>query len=100
MMAWAPRVKKAERRKRSETKPAWSKLYNDRRWKEASRRHRADSPLCVECLKHGATVAAEAVDHIRPHRGNLETFWDAENWQSLCGKCHAAKSAGERTGGG
>lgn len=31
---------------------------------------------------------ATVVDHIKPHRGNQKLFWDKENWQSLCTKCH------------
>jgi 5-methylcytosine-specific restriction protein A len=39
-------------------------------------------------------VAAEVVDHVTPHRGNRETFWNQENWQSLCKQCHDQKTRG------
>lgn len=36
----------------------------------------------------GRVVMASVVDHIKPHRGNLELFLDADNLQSLCKRCH------------
>lgn len=37
------------------------------------------------------------VDHIIPHRGDKERFWDRANWQALCGTCHnSAKQKAER----
>ncbi len=58
-------------------------------------------PLCAECKRNGLVVAGYAVDHIIPHRGDMEIFWDQDNWQTLCRSCHARKSASERkaTGG-
>ena len=38
-----------------------------------------------------ATVA----DHIIPHKGNLELFWDEGNLQALCKSCHDRKTAKE-----
>ncbi len=38
----------------------------------------------------GRTVAAELVDHIVPHRGDMELFWDEDNWQSSCNWHHNA----------
>lgn len=32
----------------------------------------------------GKKVAAVAVDHIVPHRGDSKLFWDRSNWQPLC----------------
>ncbi len=70
------------------------KLYG-RRWHEASLRYRAENPLCVMCRDEGRTVAAECVDHVTPHRGNVELFWDQSNWMALCFRHHNAKSAKE-----
>jgi 5-methylcytosine-specific restriction protein A len=73
---------------------------NDRgytyRWHKASRRYLRIHPLCVECLKENRTTAATVVDHIIPHRGSLEFFWDESNWQSLCDYHHNQKTARER----
>jgi 5-methylcytosine-specific restriction protein A len=52
--------------------------------------------LCEHCAKAGRIEAAYAVDHIRPHRGDLTLFWDHANHQSLCESCHNAKSVRER----
>lgn len=32
------------------------------------------------------------VDHIIPHRGNMDLFWYEENWQPLCKRCHDKKT--------
>ena len=32
------------------------------------------------------------VDHIIPHRGDPELFWDRSNWQALCKNCHDRKT--------
>ena len=37
-------------------------------------------------------MAANVVDHIKPHRGDSALFWNTENWQSLCDKCHNSKT--------
>ena len=42
---------------------------------------------------------ATVVDHIRPHKGNRELFWDRTNWQSLCKQCHDRKTLTEDMGG-
>jgi 5-methylcytosine-specific restriction protein A len=45
-------------------------------------------------------VAATVVDHIVPHKGDKVKFWDSSNWQSLCKRCHDAKTATEDGGFG
>lgn len=50
--------------------------------------HLARHPLCAECQ-----AAATIVDHVTPHRGDPNLFWDAANWQSLCKRCHDRKTA-------
>ena len=35
------------------------------------------------------------VDHIIPHRGDEKLFWDQENWQGLCKRCHDQKTRRE-----
>jgi 5-methylcytosine-specific restriction protein A len=32
------------------------------------------------------------VDHIDPHRGNPARFWNPQNLQALCHRCHSAKT--------
>lgn len=69
-----------------------SKPY-DRNWRKARLWHLREHPLCVECSKAGLVVAATVVDHVIPHRGDERLFWLETNWQSLCGGCHASKTA-------
>lgn len=44
--------------------------------------------------------AVYAVDHIIPHKGDPELFWDQDNWQSLCKPHHDRKTATEDGGFG
>lgn len=52
-------------------------------------------PLCAECERQGRVAPATVVDHIIPHKGNYDLFWDMSNWQSLCKPCHDRKTARE-----
>ena len=74
------------------------------RWKQASKLFLKRYPLCgmrpnkvapvmSRCREQGMTTPARQVDHVRPHRGNQQLFWDrVNNWQSLCGSCGSRKS--------
>lgn len=64
----------------------------DARWRRESEEYKRRNPLCVECQAEGVTTAVFAVDHIIPHRGNTELFWDKSNWQSLCERHHNQKT--------
>lgn len=33
-------------------------------------------PWCVRCKEKGRLVPATVVDHIKPHRGDPDLFWD------------------------
>jgi 5-methylcytosine-specific restriction enzyme A len=68
----------------------WHYLYNTRRWREISRQFLKEHPICCRC---GAP--AQIADHIRPHRGDEELFYDPDNLQPLCWKCHSAKTLAE-----
>jgi 5-methylcytosine-specific restriction protein A len=61
-------------------------------WDAFARHWLAVHPLCAECQRHGRLTPAECVDHIQPHRGDMEVFWRAGNHQSLCRACHTAKT--------
>jgi 5-methylcytosine-specific restriction protein A len=61
-------------------------------WQRASKVFLSENRWCVECERQGRLNAADCVDHIKPHRGDMEVFWDATNWQPLCNDCHAAKT--------
>jgi len=51
------------------------------------------------CTKQGRVTAATDVDHIEPHKGDEQKFWNQDNWQSLCGPHHDKdKRQEERSG--
>ena len=63
-----------------------------RPWRRARLRFLAAHPECVDC---GSVMDLE-VDHIVPHEGDAERFWDEANWAVRCSSCHAAKSMRDR----
>lgn len=63
------------------------------RWQQARIDHLRQHPLCAHCLLDGVTALATVVDHIVPHRGDLNLFWQKDNWQSLCARHHQIKTA-------
>lgn len=76
---------------------AYQRGYN-RRWQKAREIFLSHHPLCAQCQKEGRITPARVVDHIIPHRGNDQLFWDESNWQSLCDytspyNCHGKKIA-------
>jgi 5-methylcytosine-specific restriction protein A len=50
------------------------------------------NPLCVQCEWIGHIVPATVVDHIIPHKRDMNLFWDRNNWESLCKTCHDKKT--------
>ena len=78
--------------------------YNHK-WRKARETFLRREPLCVFCKAKGLVVAATVVDHVIPHRGDTNLFWDSSNWQSLCKPCHdkhkqRMELAADREGGG
>lgn len=67
-------------------------LYDTAAWKRARVEHLALEPLCRHCKALGRVKPAHHVDHMIPHGGNEESFFDENNWQSLCRECHAFKT--------
>lgn len=63
-----------------------------KRWQRESKVFLRSHPLCEECKKNGRFVQATVVDHIVPHRGDMNLFWDRANWQALCKPCHDRKT--------
>lgn len=81
-------------------RPCAFKRGYTKRWQRASKAYLREHPLCVVCDRTGRVECATVVDHIVPHRGDDELFWDRSNWQAMCESCHNRKSRGERMGGG
>jgi len=72
----------------------------DNRWLKAAAVFKKENPLCVICEKEGVYTPVYCVDHIVPHKGDMELFWDKSNWQSCCKTCHDRKTAKEDGGFG
>jgi 5-methylcytosine-specific restriction protein A len=79
---------------RSDRASAGKRGYTSR-WQKASKAYLRKHPLCAACLKEGRITKAAVVDHIVPHRGNRQLFWDESNWQPLCKHCHDVKTMTE-----
>lgn len=65
------------------------------KWSKAAKQYLKEHPLCRRCGEQGVTKAAEVVDHVIPHKGDMGLFWDRSNWQALCSTCHNIKTAKE-----
>lgn len=81
---------------------ASTRLY-DRRWQAASKAFLRLHPLCQcpECQEGRIRVtSASVVDHITPHKGDIDLFWNESNWQAMNKNCHDKKTATEDGGFG
>ena len=59
-------------------------------WQQAAKAFLAmpENRLCA-C---GCGRAADMVDHIKPHRGDMRLFWDRTNWQPMASSpCHSSR---------
>lgn len=72
--------------------------YKSQEWQRKRRYQLNKYPLCNYHLQKGETVAATVADHVTPHRGNKELFFNGE-LQSLCKSCHDSIKQGEETRG-
>jgi hypothetical protein len=51
------------------------------------------------CSTQGKVTIANVVDHVNPHRGDMEKFWNGP-FQSLCERCHNSHKQRQENGGG
>ena len=89
--------------KAKDQRPTAARRGYGSRWQKTSAARLKAHPVCVgyPAGVHGErVVAAECTDHIKAHKGDMELFWDPENWQSLCIECNSRKSATEEGGWG
>jgi 5-methylcytosine-specific restriction protein A len=72
------------------------------RWERARAHFLFDHPFCECELHNGMATAplATVVDHVQPHRGDMDLFWNTDNWQALSKHCHSVKTAREDGGYG
>jgi len=91
-------------------------LYKKADWYKRLRpQHLEREPVCRSCARRGITndgslTSAGArqmnprrrflvVDHMIPHRGDLNLFYDPGNLQTLCPDCHDRNKQREETRG-
>jgi 5-methylcytosine-specific restriction protein A len=74
---------------------AYHKLYGLMSWKDLRSSFLNSNPLCVECQRLGIVKVASIVDHVIPHKGETELFFDEKNLQSLCKLHHDRKTYAE-----
>ncbi|ALC92070.1 HNH endonuclease [Bacillus sp. FJAT-18017] len=72
----------------------------DSRWRKTRLGYLKKYPLCVHCQQEEKHIPATVVDHIIPHKGDKQLFWDKNNWQPLCKRHHDIKTAKEDGGFG
>ena len=80
------------RNNRTEEGHKRKRLYNTTAWRVARKGFIGVNPLCVACKAEGQYRLSNVVDHITPHRGDESIFWDEDNWQALCKRCHDIKT--------
>jgi hypothetical protein len=77
--------------KRRDEQP-WRRWYKTSAWQRRRLAQLTAEPLCAICLKEGRVTAATVADHVTPHRGNADLFWNGP-LQSLCDeapwRCHS-----------
>ena len=91
----ARRIRRTIQPERRES-AAWHALYNSDRWRMMRAAQLLREPFCRECAAVGIRTRATTADHITPHRGRPELFYDPGNLQSLCTPCHSRKTLDER----
>ena len=83
----------------SRSRPGGEWLHSTR-WRKCRGLFLAVHPLCIDCEAAGRLMVATDVDHIIPHRGDYELFWDESNWAARCHACHSRKTCREDGGFG
>jgi 5-methylcytosine-specific restriction protein A len=54
------------------------------RWEKARRTFLTRHPLCLGCEAVDRVEPAVIVDHVVPHGGDTNRFWDTSLWQGCC----------------
>ena len=76
----------------------WKPWYSLARWRRLRSAQLAAEPLCGTCAARGLVVPATVADHVEPHRGDADKFWNGR-LQSLCAPCHSRDKQREENGG-
>ena len=84
----------------------WRGWYGLMRWHRLARDQRAlDRFQCrtcgILCVGRPPALNSPVCDHIEAHHGDSALFWNPDNLQTLCKRCHdGAKAAQEARGYG
>jgi hypothetical protein len=72
-------------------KKPYAHWYRTARWRRLAK-HQVDvvEPMCRMCRSMGVITRATVCDHVEPHRGDEDAFWNGAK-QSLCATCHLRK---------
>lgn len=99
----SPGDEKARYHERDENQP-WRAWYYSRRWKELRKAVwvrdaytcRKTGTLCIGRYPAGDSPVA---DHIIPHRGDPDLFWDINNVQTVSKEYHDSEKQGQERAG-
>lgn len=84
--------KRARDQRHDATRPSARQRGYSSKWEQVRQAFLAAHPHCAMCH-----APATVVDHVIPHRGDMNLFWDSSNWQPLCQHHHnSAKQRQER----
>jgi|WetSurMetagenome_2_1015567.scaffolds.fasta_scaffold597483_1 5-methylcytosine-specific restriction enzyme A len=76
-------------------------FYSSTAWAQASKHHRINNPLCIQCKRAGRITAATLVHH-NPDRRVLmargESPLDPAYFESLCTPCHNRELSQRQSG--
>lgn len=71
-------------------RPPWVKWYKTAAWRKLRLWQLKREPLCRFCKAKDIITEANTVDHVNPHRGNIDKFFSRSNLCSLCKSCHSS----------
>lgn len=86
------------RTQRSPEALAYRRLYKSAAWRSKRANQLGQEPWCVRCLADGKRVRASVADHVIPHRGDVDLFWNGD-LQSLCWSHHSSDKQSEESWG-
>lgn len=83
----SPQEQSRDRRRYAST--PWRKWYGLKRWKMMRNEVLVEAMYsCARCGIVEHNTSKLVADHITPHRGRPDMFWDHGNLQCLCKDCH------------
>lgn len=87
-----------QRDQRSAEAQAYRHWYWTSRWRRIAKAQLQAEPLCRMCIEQGTICAATVCDHVEPHAGDPDKFWNGP-FQSLCKRHHdSTKQQIEKSG--